>query len=295
MKIITFIGFGAFGQAVAKVLSVKQDLQIRAWDVQSTGQDCQVDDVKEAVADADVVFFAVPSQFFADCVKRIEGVPENAILISGTKGMDPNTNKFPFEILKEQFIGNPIAVLSGPMLAGELNAGAQTSATIASDDIEIALRTQKLFSGTQVELLPSTDVLGTSALGVLKNIYVLALGLSDGLELGADFKQALFEKAQDEMQMILTKLGANPNSVDTPAGIGDFRATGYSTSSRNYCYGYGFATGNIEQGKTVEGVKNIQNLITRLDDISNLPFLFAIKNIFLDASEPRKALKSIIG
>ena len=294
MKTITFIGFGAFGQAVAHVLLKKQGLQIRAWDVQDTGQECQVKDVSDALKDADMIFFAVPSQFFASCIGSIGGIDESSILVTGTKGMDPKTNELPFEILKKQFPNNPIAVLSGPMLADELVAGKSTSASIASDDPNVASRIQELFSGTQVELELSEDVLGTAALGVIKNVYVLALGLSDGLGLGLDFKAVLVEKARAEMMIILNRLGAEQDSIDTPAGMGDFLATGYSESSRNYQYGFGFATGNIQGGKTVEGLKNIENLSARLGDISGLSFLSAVRSIFIDQADPRTALEDLI-
>lgn len=294
MKTITFIGFGAFGQAVAKVLLKKQGLQIRAWDVQDTGESCQVKEASDAVAGADLVFFAVPSQFFASCVTSIEGIPETAILVTGTKGMDPETNKFPFEILQEQFPNNAVAVLSGPMLADELNAGLPTSASIACEKQEVADRIQKLFSETQVELEISNDILGTAALGVIKNVYVLALGLSDGLGLGLDFKAILVEKARAEMMIILDRLGANQDSIDTPAGMGDFLATGYSLSSRNYQYGFGFATGKVQDGKTVEGLKNIENLSARLGDVSDLSFLNAVRSIFIDQADPRITLQDLI-
>ncbi|MFH1611631.1 MAG: NAD(P)H-dependent glycerol-3-phosphate dehydrogenase [Patescibacteria group bacterium] len=294
MKTITFIGFGAFGQAVARVLLKKQGLQVRAWDVQDTGQECQVKDVSDAVKDADVIFFAVPSQFFTDCIESIGGVLESSILITGTKGMDPKTNELPFEILKKQFPNNSIAVLSGPMLADELVAGKATSASIASDDLDVAGRIQELFKGTQVELEVSSDVMGVGALGVLKNVYVLALGLSDGLAMGLDFKALLVEKAREEMMIILERLGAKKESIDTPAGMGDFLATGYSTSSRNYKYGFGFAQGNAEEGSTVEGIKNINNLIARLENVSDLSFLSTVHSIFLQGSNPKQALESLV-
>jgi len=291
---ITFIGFGAFGQALAGVLEKKEGIEIRAWDVQDTGKSCQVAEASDAVDGADLIFFAVPSQFFAKCVVSIENMPESAILVTGTKGMDPETNKLPFEILKDQFPKNKIAVLSGPMLADELNQGLPTTATIASDSIEVAEEIKNVFSGTQVSLQESDDMVGTAALGVLKNVYVLALGLSDGLKMGADFKASLFQKAHGEMRQMLDRLGANQDSVESPAGMGDFLATGYSSSSRNYSYGFGFATGDIDESKTVEGIKNIDNIIGRLGETSDLPFLLAVKAIFKEGADARITLEEVI-
>jgi len=291
---ITFIGFGAFGQALAGVLEKKEGIEICAWDVQDTGKSCQIAEASDAVDGADLIFFAVPSQFFAKCVGSIKGISESAILITGTKGMDPETNKLPFEILKDQFPKNKIAVLSGPMLADELNKGLPTTATIASDSIEVAKEIKNVFSGTQVSLKESDDMIGAAALGVLKNVYVLALGLSDGLKMGADFKASLVQKAQTEMQEMIHRLGAHRETISTPAGMGDFLATGYSSSSRNYSYGFGFATGDIDESKTVEGIKNIDNIIGRLGEISDLPFLMAVKAIFKEGADARETLEKII-
>ncbi len=294
MKNITFIGFGAFGQALAGVLEKKEGIDIKAWDVQDTGKECQVDKVSDAIKDAEVIFFAVPSQFFVQCVSKIEGIPESAILVTGTKGMDPETNKLPFEVLQDHFSNNKIAVLSGPMLADELNEGLPTTATIASDSSDSIKRLKALFEGTQVSLKESDDMIGTALLGVLKNVYVLALGLSDGLKMGADFKASLVQRAEIEMKEIIHRLGAHRETMQTPAGMGDFLATGYSSSSRNYSYGLGFATGDVEEGKTVEGIKNIDNIIGRLGDASDLPFLMAVKGIFKDGADARKTLEGVI-
>ncbi|MBT3230203.1 hypothetical protein HN358_00250 [Candidatus Uhrbacteria bacterium] len=294
MKNIAFIGFGAFGQALAGVLEKKEGIELSAWDVQDTGKSCQVPEVADAVKDAEVIFFAVPSQFFVQCVSKISSIPDSAILVTGTKGMDPETNKLPFEILQAQFPKNKIAVLSGPMLADELNEGLPTTATIASDKIEVANSIKKLFEGTQVSLQETDDMIGAALLGVLKNVYVLALGISDGLKMGSDFKASLIQKAQVEMQEILHRLGAHRETISTPAGMGDFLATGYSSSSRNYSYGFGFATGNTESEKTVEGMKNIQNIMARLENGSDLPFLSAVKAIFKEGADARKTLESVI-
>ena len=294
MKNIAFIGFGAFGQALAGVLEKKEGIKLSAWDVQDTGKPQQVPEVADAVKNADAVFFAVPSQFFVQSVKNIDSIPESAVLVTGTKGMDPETNKLPFEILQDYFPKNRIAVLSGPMLADELNEGLPTTATIASDQGEVIDQIKNLFAGTQVALKESDDMLGAALLGVLKNIYVLALGLSDGLKMGSDFKASLVQKAQEEMQEILDRLGADKKTIETPAGMGDFLATGYSSASRNYSYGFGFATGGQDDSKTVEGMKNIENITGRLDQVSDLPFLMAVKAIFKENAEPRKTLELVI-
>jgi glycerol-3-phosphate dehydrogenase (NAD(P)+) len=156
------------------------------------------------------------------------------------------------------------------------------------------MRIQELFNDTQVELKISDDVIGTAALGVMKNVYVLGLGLSDGLGLGDEFKKKLVALARLEMEQMLEKLGAKKETIDTPAGMGDFLATGYSSSSRNYQYGFGFAKGEIKDNLTAEGIKNIQNLSIRLSDISDLSFFNAIKSIFINNADPRSALTSVI-
>ena len=279
---LTIIGFGSFGQAIASLVKTNAHVKISAWDLVDTGDACQVSDVSEAVAGANVVFFAVPSAFFADCLKGIAGVPQQAVLVAGTKGIDPVSGKSPFELLQKTFPNNPVAVLSGPMLAEEITRGVETCATVAAKDRKIFASVLEVFENTPLKLCFTKDLIGVSLAGVLKNVYTLAFGLSDGLQMGANFKSCVVLQAIKEMQAIIQVLGGEASTMMTHAGLGDLLATGYSLSSRNYSYGFGLGgvQGNDNKA-TVEGIKNIETILAKLPDKNSFPLICAVEEIFL--------------
>ncbi|PIX62188.1 hypothetical protein CO057_02805 [Candidatus Uhrbacteria bacterium CG_4_9_14_0_2_um_filter_41_50] len=288
---ITFIGFGHFGRAVASLLEHKEDIEIRAWDTAATGHSCQIEDVEEAVKGAELVIFGVPSAFFADCLKGIKGIPESAVLVSGTKGIDAKSGKLPFEMLEEAFPKNQVAVLSGPMLADELEKGIQTCGTVAARDRKTFAVVLGAFENTSLKLCFSKDILGVALAGVLKNVYTLAFGLSDGLKMGANFKSCVVVQAIREMQTIIQVIGGEAGTMMTHAGIGDLLATGYSDASRNYQYGFSVgAEEKLESRETVEGIGNIDTVLSKLPDKNSFPLMIAIEDIFMKNAEAKERL-----
>ncbi len=285
---IAFIGFGRFGQALASVLRQKDAYEIAAFDVEDSGDKCQLASASEALEGASVIFLVVPSAAFRSCIEKLS--PPNVPLVTCSKGIDPASKKLPIEVLREVFPGNPAVVLSGPMLSEELVAGLPASGTLGSSDSSAAKKVKGLFKGTSVSLETSKDEIGVSWCGVLKNVYALALGLCDGLELGDNFKSVLAKDALKEIGQIIKIAGGKSNSVMSYAGIGDFLATGYSSKSRNYSYGFALGQGGELSDALAEGVKNLENVEAIVGGKARLKLFSAVKAIFSEDAPPRETL-----
>lgn len=288
---IAIIGFGKLGRALADVLEAKKESCLTcAWDIVKTGDHREVDKCDEAVKDAIAVFVVVPSAFFSESLNGLLGcVDKNTVLVSCVKGLDDKTGNLPIKLLEKNFPKNPVAVLSGPMLSEELKNGLPTRAVIASKKSSQVKQIIDLFQGTSLILAPSNDPIGSSFYGILKNIYALALGLSDGLELGANFKSCLALQAAKEMKKIVKSAGGKDETFLSEAGLADFLATGYSPKSRNYSYGFKKAKGEELNNELVEGVKNLEAVLKTTEKIK-LPLLLAVKNIFLNNQDPKTEL-----
>ena len=102
-------------------------------------------DDAEALALADVVVFGVPSQTLrANVEKWAPHLPEDATLVSISKGVETATLKRMSEVIMDA-AGVPadrVAVLSGPNLAKEIAAGQVAATVIACPDEERAQRVQ---------------------------------------------------------------------------------------------------------------------------------------------------------
>ena len=284
----TIIGFGKLGQAIANILERKKEsCEVCSWDVVETGDPRQMPSLNEAVAGTDVIFFSVPSKFFREAVSKLGLLPPEIILVSCTKGFDAPALKFPFEILKEFCPKNTIGVISGPMLSEELEENLPTRTMLASDNSAEIKKVADLFSGTNLSLEQSEDLIGVSFLGILKNVYALTLGLSDGLDLGSNFKACLTLQALREMELIIIKSGGKKESLMSFAGISDFLATGYYFKSRNYTFGFRKAKNESLEGIMAEGAANIENVISKIGNVEEYPLLKMIKRIFLEGINPR--------
>jgi glycerol-3-phosphate dehydrogenase (NAD(P)+) len=87
----------------------------------------------EAVTGTDIVFVAVPSKSFRTVVRRmVEYLQPGTLVVSLTKGIESGGFKLMSQVLAEELPDNPLGVLSGPNLAGEIAAGHITGSVIAS-------------------------------------------------------------------------------------------------------------------------------------------------------------------
>ena len=288
---ITIVGFGKLGRALDKVLAIKKDLPpICVWDVVETGDPRQVNSLREAIKDATVIFLIVPSKNFPECVGKLGTIDPETTLVSCTKGLAGDSGRLPFQIVTQAYPRNTVGVISGPMLSEELEEQLPTKATIASNDLERIEAVVALFRGTTLTLEKSSDLIGTSLLGILKNVYALALGLSDGLNLGSNFKSCLALQALREISLFVTEQGGKVETMMTPAGLADFLTTGYSSKSRNYTYGFKKAQGQDLGAIMAEGAVNIGHVVDQTQSTSNYPLLNNIKGIFLQNKDPRQAI-----
>ena len=221
-------------------------------------------DLKAVVADADILLFTCTSQSMQEVAARVYQVvkdkPKKPILLSAVKGIETQTFKRMSEILKDALPGFPLACLSGPNLAVEISRGLPTAAVIAADDHDIAKYLQSQLNAPSFRLYTNDDVIGVELGGALKNIYAIAAGCMDGLNLGTNAKSTFLTRSLVEMNRFNSACGGKAATMAGLAGIGDLIATCTSPLSRNYRLGYELSCGiGIDEaiaklGAVAEGV-----------------------------------------
>ncbi|MEO1620196.1 MAG: NAD(P)H-dependent glycerol-3-phosphate dehydrogenase [Cyanobacteria bacterium J06632_3] len=269
---LTVLGTGAWGTALAKLAEVNGH-RVQTWS-RRRGVD-----LVEAISDADVILSAISMKGVADLAQQLAqaNVPSDAILVTATKGLDPQTTRTPSQIFASAFPNHSIAVLSGPNLSKEIEKGLPAATVLASTDLAAAETVQRLLASDQFRVYTSSDPLGAELGGTLKNVMAIAVGVCDGLSLGTNAKSALITRALPEVIRIGLHLGAT--EVETfygLSGLGDMLATCSSSLSRNYRVGYGLAQGkSLEQileelGSTAEGV-NTAHVLIKIADREGIP------------------------
>ncbi len=204
-------------------------------------------DTAEAIAEADSLIWAVPSQTFRQNVRQVRDYLDKAtLLVSAAKGLEIGTGKRMSEVLAEEVpvtFRDKICVLSGPNLSREVGSGLPAFSVTAAADLEVAKRAHELLSSPNFSVLVSDDIVGVELGGALKNIVALGAGMVDGLELGNNAKAGFIALTWTEVISLSDALGAKKSTLYGVAGLGDLIATCSSTLSRNHQVGCELAKG----------------------------------------------------
>jgi len=268
---LTVLGAGAWGTALAKLVE-KNDHTVCLWSRRSAMS------MAAAVQDSHVILSAVSMKgvpLVAAQLKELN-IPPETIIVTATKGLDPETTRTPSQIFHDTFPDNPVVVLSGPNLSKEIERGLPAATVAASLHPEAAEAVQYLFSSDIFRVYRSPDPLGAELGGTLKNVVAIAVGVCEGLDLGSNARSALMTRALPEMIRIGTRLGGHAETFVGLSGLGDMLATCTSPLSRNYRVGYGLAQGKSldqileEIGSTAEGV-NTTNVLIQIANRESIP------------------------
>lgn len=227
-----------------------------------------VDEVREAVENADFIILTVPSHAVRPVTLEISRfIPPNAIIVNCAKGLEPDSMKTMTEVLKDTLVmtpGDNITVLSGPSHAEEVSKDLPTTVTVSGSGKENLVKVQELFMSPRFRVYTNTDLIGVEMGGALKNVIAIAAGACDGMGFGDNTKAALITRGLAEMMRLGVKRGAHPATFSGLAGLGDLVVTCASRHSRNRKFGELLAQGYTadkaleEIGMVVEGVKTTE-------------------------------------
>jgi len=268
---LAILGTGAWGTALAKLVE-KNDHTVSLWSRSSPLS------MGEVVKDSHVVLSAVSMKGVTSVAEQLKAlnIPAETILVTATKGLDPETTRTPSQIFQDMFPDNPVVVLSGPNLSKEIERGLPAATVAASTHPEAAEAVQYLFASDIFRVYRSLDPLGAELGGTLKNVIAIAVGVCEGLNLGTNARSALITRALPEVIRIGTHLGGQAETFLGLSGLGDMLATCTSALSRNYRVGYGLAEGKsldqilAEIGSTAEGV-NTTNVLMQIANREGIP------------------------
>ena len=271
---ITVVGCGSWGSVFAVLLAERghhvtlacRDAE-QARAIAATGRnpryltELELEEVEAAslseapLTDADLICLAVPSRAYREVAN---GLPEDARILSLTKGLDPTSGDRLSQVVGER----PIAVLSGPNHAEEIADGLPAAAVIASDDEAFATELQHEIISPRFRVYVNTDLVGVELCAAAKNVIALAAGAVDGLALGDNAKAALIARGLSEMTRLGEACGARAETFAGLAGMGDLVVTCWSRHSRNRRAGELISRGASPQAAKAEIGMVIEGLTT---------------------------------
>jgi glycerol-3-phosphate dehydrogenase (NAD(P)+) len=250
---VGIIGGGVWGSALAKLLS-NNKVCIYARDnktVKSINEHRFNPKLKYAVFnenvtsteniksfnDLEYLFIALPSQIIREVLTNLSLTNNDQEIIITSKGIEISTSNLLSEVVNNTAKSNKISILSGPSFSDEVAQNLPTAVTLASNNKESFTRINSLFQNRNFRLYYSDDLIGCQIGGALKNVYAIAAGMTQGLNLGENAKSALITRSFVEISRFGEALGAKQQTIFGLSGLGDLILTCNSLKSRNTNFG----------------------------------------------------------
>lgn len=322
MSKITVLGAGAWGTALA--MQISQQHQVTLWARNSGhvsgmrkaranplylgdfpfGDNLQVeDDLATAIKDADLILSVVPTAGFRNILKALKKLNFTQPIIWAHKGLEPQTAELPHEVALEELGANhKFGALSGPSFAAELVRGLPTAVTLAANDADFALEAANLIHGDNLRVYNSTDVIGVSVGGALKNVMAIAAGISDGMGFGNNARAAMITRGLAEITRFGVALGAKTETFMGLAGAGDLILTCTGQYSRNREVGLQLASGKALEdilqglGHVAEGVNTAREVMRRADKMGiEMPITYEVNQALTHGKSARDAVMDLLG
>lgn len=325
MDKIAILGAGSWGTAQAILLSGKTR-HIALWGRTEDGLESVIkerenkkflpgvtlpdnitvsNDLEAAVAGAELIVLAVPSQALRSVLKLLQPFLKPGIAIVNTaKGLEIETgmrmSQVAADVLGENILQN-YAVLSGPSHAEEVARKVPTVVTVASPARDAAFLVQDTFMSPVFRVYTNPDVAGVELGGALKNIVALATGMCDGLGFGDNTRAALITRGLTEITRMGVAMGGDYRTFSGLSGMGDLVVTCASKYSRNrragelLGQGYSMQQALQEIGMVVEGAHTVRVVNTLAEQMGvEMPISKACYDIMYGSRSARDTVEMLM-
>ena len=250
---IGILGGGVWGSALAKLFS-NQEVLIYTRDkkVMNSINDHHFnpklkyaifnDNVKatddlEEIAKKNIIFIALPSQSIREVLSKSYFQNLDADIIIASKGIEISSSMFLSSLVASLIKPKSLSIMSGPCFSDEVAQDLPTAATFASSNTSIFDTISGMLKGKKFRIYYSDDVIGCQIGGALKNIYAIAAGISDGLNLGENARSALITRSFVEISRFAIFFKSKKETLFGLSGLGDLMLTCNSSKSRNTNFG----------------------------------------------------------
>lgn len=322
-KKIALLGSGSWASAIVKILHISQ--KSVSWYIRepeilegiletkhnpmyvsdieyNTNKLKLFGDVNEAVKDADIIIFCVPSKFVASLCNGITEDLSQKQLVTAVKGMEPEKIMLVSEYLQERFnvSADQMAVISGPCHAEEVALERVSYLTIGSSNQALASEVAEMMSVSFIHTCVSKDMEGIEYSAVMKNVMALATGIAHGLGYGDNFTSVLITNAIQEMKRFLDAVKPMQRDINDSVYLGDLLVTAYSQFSRNRSFGmmigkgYSVKAAQLEMNMIAEGYNGVYCIVHANERYNvDMPITQAVYNILYERHSARREFKSL--
>lgn len=217
------------------------------------------------------------------------------------KGLEPGSGRLVHEVIEDEIgTAHPLAVISGPTFAKELGIGLPTAVTVASKNNPFAEKFARILHGDGFRAYTGDDLAGVEIGGAAKNVMAIAVGIADGMGLGANTRAALITRGLAEIMRLGEALGARSETLIGLSGMGDLVLTCTDNQSRNRRMGLLLAQNKTlaqavaEIQQVVEGVKAAPEVLRLAQRHGvEMPITEAVSRLLAGEITPVQAVRAL--
>ena len=318
---ICVLGCGAYGSALAKVLSENKN-EVICWTRFKKEADLLnktkvspklpeitlpkdikfTNNLEMAAKNSDFVVIAIPTAFIKKTLKKARPFIKDKPICIASKGIEQETHIFISEIVENILNTNNIAAFSGPSFAIDIANKAPVGLTLGCQHKETTEMITKAFCNKHFKLRITGDIIGTEICGAIKNVIAIAAGILNGMNLPESTSAMFITESIHDIKELIKGLGADGDTITSFAGFGDLLLTSTSPKSRNFSFGHLIGSGASRKeikeyikNTTIEGLYTLKSIKGLIEGKNvEMPIINLIDEIIYGNKTPNDLVKFLI-
>ncbi len=259
--------------------------------------------MQETVKNTNLIVLAVPTKYIDYVSKELNKYyKDNQVICIASKGIEQNTHRFLYDIVKDNIQTNSLAVLSGGTFADDIIKEKPLGFTLAVKDNYAKKTILKSIQNNYIKIETTKDIIGTEICGSIKNIIAITAGIINGMGTTPSTNSMFLKEAINNITYLIKALGGNPKTILSYAGISDIILTSTSNKSRNYTLGTLIGENkspkeinNYIKNNTIEGLYTLISIKELLEEKNiNLPIINTTYDIIINKASPNELNKILI-
>ncbi len=204
-------------------------------------------DPAELAADCAVVLLTASSEYFLPILKSLGDYLDgsHSVLHAVHSLSGPNLVRTS-ELIMQYTCVRMIGVMAGPTHVTELLSELPNAMVVGSPFPRLVEAAQQALQSDYLQVFGNRDLVGVELAAALGQVIAIAVGISDGLGLGAANHAVILSRGLSEMAEAGAGVGANPRTFAGLAGIGRLVDT-IRRGEPNYLLGVELATAAAPQ------------------------------------------------
>lgn len=259
--------------------------------------------LEESINNASLIIVAVPAgavrSVFSEAKQYIKN---NQHICIASKGIEQDTCKFVYHVIKEYINSDNISVISGPTFAIDVANRVPVGFSLASTSDETIKITKEALQNNYVKLRETNDIIGVELCGSIKNVMAIASGILSGMNLPISTQAMLITELANDIKHLIDDLHGDPKTIASFAGFGDILLTCTSPKSRNFTLGHLIGSKskkkeitNYIKTNTIEGLYTLASVSKLIKDKNiDMPIINVLNDIIYNDKPVEELLTFLI-